>query len=122
MSKVNIKVKFSTLSDLNGLGVKLCVSTTQSKAVMVTPTFDPFFRVKGSKLASSVTCDIKNIGKVCVTVVTLSMSSSFFLLLLSSYNRFNSKTISRISTKLGHRNLWGTGYKSYRMKKFCEVK
>ena len=46
-SKVTRKVKFSTLSDFNGWGVKLYVLAQRSKVVMVTPTSDPFFGVKG---------------------------------------------------------------------------
>ena len=41
------KVKCSTLSDFDNWGVKLYVSTQRSKVVMVTPTSDPFFGVKG---------------------------------------------------------------------------
>ena len=46
-SKVTRKVKFSTLSDFDGWDVKLYVSAQRSKVVMVTPTSDLFFGVKG---------------------------------------------------------------------------
>ena len=48
-SKVTRKVKFSTLSDFNDWGIKLFVPATRSKVVMVTPTSDPFFGVKGQQ-------------------------------------------------------------------------